>query len=59
MKVQFSSIDSNLKLWLWEYFMQEYLTQIGDTWEFNLQAWDFIIIVDNREIEKWLKSLRI
>ena len=52
-------VDSNLKLWLWEYFMQEYLTQIGDTWEFSLQAWDFIIIADNREIEKWLKSLRI
>ena len=32
------------------------LTQTGGTWEFSRQPWDFIITVDNHEIEKWLKS---
>ena len=56
MKVQSLSIDCDVELWPWEHFVQEYLTEIGATWEFSLQPWDFIITVDNREIKKWLKS---
>ena len=41
------------------YFIQEYFTQIGGTWEFSLQPWDFIITIDNHEIVKWIKSRRI
>ena len=52
MKVQSLSIDSDVKLWPWEYFIQEYLNQISGAWEFSLQPLDFIITVDNHEIEK-------
>ena len=59
MKVESLSIDSDVELWLWEHFIHEYLTQIGGSWEVSLQPWDFIITVDNPEIEKWLKSHQI
>ena len=61
MKVQPLPINSDVELWPWEHFIQEYLTQIGGSWEFSLQPWFFIITIriDNPEIEKWLKSRRI